>query len=235
MAVIDAPDGREIAPDDLVEIEDGESGSMMDDRSLVEPEEFASSQVESPSPAAEPPRQPGVTTRILQVLWSELIGTVLPAVIIALVIHLFLAQATRVYGQSMEPTLHTNDRVIVDKLSYRFHPPRRGDVVVVLLSKNSPHLIKRIVGLPGETIAIHDGKVYINGQPLDEPYLKGPTKGFMAPVHIPPGHYFVLGDNRQASNDSRSFGPVSRDQILGRAVFRYWPPHAIGFLTKEIW
>jgi len=166
--------------------------------------------------------------RLLRALWGELIGTVIPAVLIALVVYFFLAQATRVYGQSMEPTLHTNDRVILDKLTYRFRPPHRGDVVVIQVQKDGPRLIKRIVGLPGETISIHDGKVFIDGKPLEEPYLNQPTTGLMPPRHIPPGHYFVLGDNRRASNDSRSFGPVARDHILGRAVFRYWPPNAIG-------
>ncbi len=195
---------------------------MMEDRSFIDAGEDV--------PPVAPPPRPGFLERAVRAVWGEFLGTILPALLIALVIHLFLAQATRVYGQSMEPTLHTNDRVILDKLTYRFRPPQRGDVVVLQLNKKGPHLIKRIVGLPGETIAIHDGRVYINGQPLDEPYLNGPTKGYLAPTHIPPGHYFVLGDNRQASNDSRSFGPVAREHIQGRAIFRYWPPQAIGFI-----
>ncbi len=179
---------------------------------------------------AEVPQQEDGFSRLLRGLVSEVLGTLLPAVIIALLIHLFLAQATRVYGQSMEPTLHTNDRVIVEKITYRFRPPQRGDVVVVRVRGRSQPLIKRIVGLPGETIAIHDGRVYIDGQPLDEPYLARPTHGFLPPTRIPPLHYFVLGDNRDASSDSRSFGPVSKDDIVGRAIFRYWPPTQIGLV-----
>ncbi len=186
--------------------------------------------VENSTLAPDPLASPGGLSRLLRGLLSEIFGTLLPAVLIAILIHLFLAQATRVYGQSMEPTLHTNDRVIVEKISYRLHPPRRGDIVVVRLSDRSQPLIKRIVGLPGETIAIRDGRVFINGKPLDEPYLAQPTHGRLPPTRIPAMHYFVLGDNRDASNDSRNFGPVPRESILGRALFRYWPPHQIGFL-----
>ncbi len=185
---------------------------------------------EQPTPPVVPERTPGWITRMLKGLWSELVGTVLPAVIIALVIHLFLAQATRVYGQSMEPTLHTDDRIIIEKVSYYFHPPRRGDIVVVRVESRSNPLIKRIVGLPGETIAIHDGKVFINGKPLEEDYLGEPTTGYLPPTRIPMMHYFVLGDNRQASSDSRYFGPIPRKAIQGRAFFRYWPPGKIGFV-----
>ena len=181
-------------------------------------------------PVMEQPSRPSAGERIGRALWREITGTILPAVLIAVVIHLFLAQATRVYGQSMEPTLHSEDRVILDKITYRFRPPQRGDVVVITLRKNYPHLIKRIVGLPGETIAIHDGRVYINGKPLEEDYLDKPTLGVLPPTRIPPMYYFVLGDNRSASNDSRSFGPVPREHIVGRAIFRYWPPTAIGLI-----
>ncbi len=89
-------------------------------------------------------------------------------------------------------------------------------------------LIKRVVGLPGDEVAIHDGHVYINGQPLDESYLNQDTRGNLAPRVVPPLHVFVMGDNRRASNDSRSFGPVHIDNILGRAWFSYWPPDAAG-------
>lgn len=184
-----------------------------------------------PGETESPPSQQSRTLlRMARTVLSEAVSTLLPAVLIAVVIHLFLAQATRVYGQSMEPTLHTDDRVIVEKISYRLHPPQRGDIVVVKLNGTSPALIKRIIGLPGETIAIHDGRVYINGAPLDEPYLHRPTHGYLPPTRIPPMHYFVLGDNRDASRDSRSFGPVPREAIVGRAFFRYWPPQAFGLI-----
>jgi len=167
--------------------------------------------------------------------WSglarDLAGTILPAVLIALLIHVFLAQATRVYGQSMQPNLHTNERLVVEKLSYRFHGPRRGDVVVLHdPGGGSELLIKRVIGLPGERVTIADGRVFIDGVALEESYLNQETQGSGRSWLVPPLQVFVMGDNRQASRDSRSFGPVVLDQIIGRALFRYWPPDQIGIL-----
>ncbi|MFZ2486547.1 MAG: signal peptidase I [Anaerolineae bacterium] len=158
----------------------------------------------------------------------ELAETVVPALIIAVLIHVFLAQATRVYGQSMEPNLHTDMRVVVEKVSYHLHTPQRGDVVVLRVRPDDEMLIKRVIGLPGDEIAIHDGKVYVNGTALDEPYLDQETRGNLAARVVPPLHVFVMGDNRGASNDSRSFGPVHMDNIVGRAWFSYWPFGEIG-------
>ena len=159
----------------------------------------------------------------------EILETVVPAIMIALLINLFMAQATRVYGQSMEPSLHTDQRLIVEKLSYHLHPPRRGDVVVLKLHHdNSELLIKRVIGLPGEEINIKEGRVFINGKPLEEPYLNQFTAGQMAPQMVPPLHVFVLGDNRGFSNDSRSFGMVDFSDIVGRAWFSYWPLEMFG-------
>jgi signal peptidase I len=174
--------------------------------------------------------------------WSHLVGaalvdtfgTILPAVLIALLIHLFLAQATRVYGQSMEPNLHENQRLVVEKVSYRLHGPRRGDVVVLHDPAGSSELlIKRVVGLPGERITIAHGHVYIDGNVLDEPYLpEEVTLGSdRASWVVPPLNVFVMGDNRPASRDSRSFGPVAIDQLVGHAVFRYWPLDRFGLLN----
>jgi signal peptidase I len=159
----------------------------------------------------------------------EILETVVPAVMIALLINLFMAQATRVYGQSMEPNLHTDQRLIVEKLSYHLHPPRRGDVVVMKLNHSeSELLIKRVIALPGERVEIKEGQVFINGQPLDEPYLDQYTAGQMAPKVVPPLHVFVLGDNRGFSNDSRTFGMVNFSDIVGRAWLSYWPPERFG-------
>jgi signal peptidase I len=167
--------------------------------------------------------------------WSglarDVLGTILPAVLIALAIHVFLAQATRVYGQSMQPNLHTDERLVIEKLSYRFHGPRRGDVVVLHdPNGGSELLIKRVVGLPGERVTIANGRVFIDGVALEESYLDQETQGNGRSWLVPPLQVFVMGDNRQASRDSRSFGTVERDQIIGRALFRYWPLDQIGFL-----
>ncbi len=159
----------------------------------------------------------------------EVLETVLPALIIVLVINMFLAQATRVEGQSMEPNLHNNERLIIEKVSYYVHPPERGDIIVLRLpNRRSDPLIKRIIGLPGETVEITDGSVYINGELLDEPYLNQNTYQGMPPRVVPDNEVFVLGDNRGFSNDSRAFGFVPFSDIVGRAWFRYWPLSDIG-------
>lgn len=164
----------------------------------------------------------------------EVLETIVPAVIIALLINLFLAQATRVYGQSMEPNLHSDQRLVVEKISYNglwhVRSPQRGDVVVLRLSDDSEMLIKRVVGLPGDRVEIRSGQVFINGTQLDEPYLAQPTYGDYGPIDVPPLHVFVLGDNRGFSNDSRSFGPVPMDHIVGRAWFSYWPYGQVGWV-----
>ena len=159
----------------------------------------------------------------------EALETILPAILIAILINLFLAQPTRVHGQSMEPNLHTDQRLVVEKVSYRLHGPRRGDIVVFSMPQQSEELlIKRVIGLPGETVEIHDGKVYINGTLLDEPYLTQETRGRFGPIVIPPLHVFVLGDNRSFSNDSRAFDAVPIENILGRAWLSYWPMEDLG-------
>jgi signal peptidase I len=156
-------------------------------------------------------------------------GTIVPAIVIALLIHVFLAQATRVYGQSMEPNLHTNERLVIEKFSYHFHGPRRGDVVVLRDPGGTPELlIKRVVGLPGERVTLADGKVYIDGAPLKEPYLNQTTQGGGHSWVVPPLSVFVMGDNRSASRDSRIFGPVPLEELIGRALFRYWPLGEVG-------
>jgi signal peptidase I len=186
----------------------------------------------------EPYRGPSLFARLLHLI-RETLETIVPAILIALLINLFLAQATRVYGQSMEPNLHTDQRLIVEKLSYnrylrqylQLQGPQRGDVVVIRLdSQNGELLIKRIVGLPGDLVEIHDGQVFVNGQPLLEPYLTGVTSGFYGPTIVPPLHIFVLGDNRSFSNDSRNFGTIPLKNVIGKAWFSYWPLHQIGFV-----
>lgn len=177
------------------------------------------------------PPLPGAGGSVIGRFMGELIGTILPAVLIALLIHLFLAQATRVEGYSMEPTLYGHQRLIIEKVSYRFHPPRRGDIVVIHVDGlGKEMLIKRVIGLPGERVEVKDGKVFINGQVLDEPYLDKAMRGQYPPTVVPEGYIFVMGDNRNNSNDSRSFGPVSLDDIAGRAWLRYWPISDFGLV-----
>jgi len=161
----------------------------------------------------------------------EVAETVIPAVVIALIINLFLAQATQVLGQSMEPNLHSTQRVVVEKVTYRFlHGPRRGDIVVIDLPEQREMLIKRVVGLPGETIEVRNGQVFIEGELLGESWTVRPGGGSYGPQTIPPLHVFVMGDNRGASNDSRNFGPVPIEHIVGHAWFSYWPLEYMGFV-----
>lgn len=186
----------------------------------------------------EPPRKVSLLKRMLHLI-REVLETVVPAVLIALLINLFMAQATRVYGQSMEPNLHTDQRLVVEKISYNrylrqfvgFHGPKRGDVVVIR-PPNQPGelLIKRVIGLPGDAVEIHDGYVFVNNTRLNEPYLMNGTSGSYGPIIVPPLNIFVMGDNRNFSNDSRNFGTVPLKNVIGRAWFSYWPLDQIGFV-----
>ncbi len=164
----------------------------------------------------------------------EVAETIIPAIVIAIFINLFLVQATQVLGQSMEPNLHTQQRVLVEKVTYRFfHAPRRGDITVIDLDKENKAddmLIKRVIGLPGDTIEIRGGEVYIDEERLQESWTTNLGGGNYGPKTVPPLHVFVMGDNRGASNDSRSFGPVHVDNLVGRAWFSYWPPEEMGLI-----
>ncbi len=179
----------------------------------------------SPELMEPAPYRPGVARRFVRLV-RELLETILPAILIALLLNVFVGQATRVQGQSMEPGLHTDQRLVVEKVSYRFHGPSRGDIVVIRVpSQGEELLIKRVIGLPGETVEIHDGQVYIGGHLLDEPYANGSTRqGRLGQsITVPALQVFVMGDNRDHSNDSRTFGPVPIENIVGRAWVSYWP------------
>ncbi len=150
------------------------------------------------------------------------------ALLVAFLIKTFLLQAFYIPSLSMAPTLKVNDRVLVNKLSYDLHDVNRGDLVVFESAPKdgSPtkDLIKRVIGLPGETVESRDGRVLINGQVLEEPYLdRGVTTGALEPVTVPPGHLWVMGDNRANSRDSRFFGAISESLVIGRAFVRVWP------------
>jgi len=178
--------------------------------------------------------------------WVVLIGA---ALIIAFVIKTFL-----IPSESMVPTLKIGDRVLVNKLSYKLHDVNRGDIVVFTAPPEAAagdikDLVKRVIGLPGDTVEARDGKVYINGRRLDEPYLPAGTRTVISDVppgcvvptaqqdlpdteragcKVPPGHMFVMGDNRAESRDSHIFGPVKESLIVGRVFVRIWPPGSIG-------
>ncbi|MFW6126170.1 MAG: signal peptidase I [Chloroflexota bacterium] len=136
----------------------------------------------------------------------------------------FTVQSCQVDGSSMEPSFHDGQRVLVVKAAYWFGEPQRGDVVIFPSNSNpNENLIKRVIGLPGETIEIEDNHVYIDGDPLQEPYIADLPDSTYHSTEIPQGQYFVMGDNRNHSNDSRSWGPVPGGQIAGKAWLIYWP------------
>lgn len=164
--------------------------------------------------------------------WVVIIGA---ALIAAVVIKTYLIQAFYIPSASMEPTLNIQDRVLVNKLSYRLHDVHRGDVVVFERPPNDVgqirDLIKRVIGLPGETVEGREGTIYVDGRRLKEPYLpRGTVTGEFGPQHIPKGYVWVMGDNRGNSSDSRVFGAVSESTIVGRAFVRVWPIPALGLL-----
>jgi len=165
----------------------------------------------------------------------ELVETIGSALLIAAFIMIFIARAYTVNGESMLPTLHHGERLLVDKISYRFTEPARGEIIVFKNPANQKEqFIKRVIGLPGDKILIDKGVVYINDQPVGEDYTLAPARiGFSAQV-VPENTYFVLGDNRNNSEDSR-FGRVGflpRQLIVGRAVWRYWPLNRLAFIFK---
>ncbi len=195
----------------------------------------------------------------------ELVETILLTLVIFVAVRTLVVNY-RVDGQSMEPSLHNGQYLLVNKavyfhldrtrlrnllpgpdrpgrdVVYPFHPPRRGEIVIfdppVAAHSDQPY-VKRVIGLPGETIAIREGRVYVDGQPLDEPYIADLTRGGYFPYNgnaeftVPPGSVYVLGDNRNNSMDSRRFNEVPLDRVIGKAIVSYWPLDAIGPLPHE--
>lgn len=177
----------------------------------------------------------------------ELVETIFIALLLAILIRATLAEARFIPSGSMIPTLMIGDRLIVEKLSYYLGPPHRGDIVVFyppdpyakpldgtgrflrwLGFTRDAAYIKRVIGLPGETVAVHNGKVLINGKPLNEPYIQTPPVDETLPVKIPPDNYFMMGDNRNNSRDSRFWGTMPRENVIGRTFLRFWPLNRIG-------
>lgn len=173
-----------------------------------------------------------IGSRAKKEIW-EWIKALLIAFVLAFLIRYFLFGSYIVDGPSMKPNFHTGERLIVNKILYDMREPRRGEVVVFHATKDKD-FIKRVVALPGETVKVQGDEVLINGQPLDEPYLRevveqakqsGRTYNIVnAPeLTIPEGHVFVMGDNRSDSTDSRMIGPVKLESIVGRAEIVFWP------------
>jgi len=214
---------------------EGESGSVVSDETFVIPTVPAKvDQVESVD-LGIPDRRAGGRRAMIE--WGSV---VVGALLLAIVVRTFLFGAYYIPSPSMEPTLSIGDRIVVNKVSYRLHDVNRGDLVVftpigTAAAEGIDDLIKRVIGLPGETVTVADGRVLINGGMLIEPYLADPlstddlqtvpwcSDGGVAKCTVPADHVFVMGDNRANSRDSRFFGPVPIDSIAGRAFARFWP------------
>lgn len=178
---------------------------------------------------------------LLRQLWAfvlDFIETIVVSLAIFAIVYLFLFQPHQVDGRSMEPNFHNGEYILTDKVSYRLHEPNRGDVVVF----HSPQdervdFIKRIIAVQGDTVELRGGYLYLNGQKLEEGFINDPGK--VAPgkflkegqsVTVGTGEFVVMGDNRLHSSDSREWGMIGKNNIVGRAFFRYWPPQVFGLL-----
>ena len=188
----------------------------------------------SPAPPPEPtepgPNRPGSSAATISWLRDLMVSVLIAAVVI-----LFLYQPVRVEGTSMMPGLIDQERIFINKFAYRFgiSDIQRGDTVVFWYpSDPSKSFIKRIIGVPGDKVLVTDGRVFVNGVALDEPYVPGDYRDHVSTPQkvVPLGEYFVLGDHRSSSNDSRMWGTVPRRYIYGKASFVYWPLDRLGLL-----
>ena len=175
-------------------------------------------------------------------IWVESLQTIGLSIVLALGIRQFVAEARYIPTGSMEPTLQVNDRLIVEKISYRLGSPQRGDIVVfwppaeLTPEGQRPNaFIKRVVGLPGETLEVVDGRVLINDEPFSEDYIKAPPNYRWGPELVPAESFIVFGDNRNNSVDSHAWNEpfLPEEQIIGRAVVRFWPPGRVGLLDRD--
>src|ERR1700692_956654 len=188
----------------------------------------------SDTPAAQPAKSLSHSAQVLRHevrVWTR---DLLIAIGLALVIIVFLYQPVKVEGTSMAPLLSDQERIFINKFVYRFEDIHRGDVVVFWYPLDrSKSFIKRVIGLPGETVDIRPRLLYVNGQLIPEPYVPPQYTDVtdFGPVKVPKDSYFVMGDHRISSNDSRVFGPVASQFIYGRAVFAYWPVDRFGSLS----
>ena len=180
-----------------------------------------------PRPTAAGGRSPALQSLL------DLVHDLAIAVVVCVFLITYVVQAFKVQGSSMSPELADGERILVNKFLYRVDSIERGDVVVFWYPED-PELsfIKRVVALPGESVEVRDGQVFVDGELLDEPYIdpENADRRSVPPQQVRPAHYFVLGDNRRGSNDSRSWGLVPKRYVYGKAFFRLWPPTGLGFV-----
>jgi signal peptidase I len=191
----------------------------------------------SEEPATTPARTP-LLTRLWQ-SWGENLQILLVALLLAFLIRTFIAEPRFIPSASMVPTLQLGDRLVVEKISYRLHPPERGDIAVFRVPpqlqqqgyQSDQAFIKRVIGVPGDRIAIQQGQLSVNGQRVSEPYVvETPKVEDLLEVTVPPQQLFMMGDNRNNSNDSRYWGFLPLDHVIGKAVARFFPLDRVGSL-----
>ena len=185
------------------------------------------------SPTAPEPRGPHAAGLDLLSELKSWARDIFLAVAIAIFIVIFVIQPVKVEGTSMQPRLVDQERIFVNRFIYRFEDIHRGDVVVFWYPRDTnKSFIKRVVAVPGDMVEIRRGMLYINGIKVEEPYLKPEFRDYesFSRSVVPPDHYFVLGDHRNSSNDSRMWGFVPRNLIYGKAIFRYWPVSRLGLV-----
>lgn len=172
-------------------------------------------------------------------IWEN-VKAIAIALLVAFIIRVFIAEPRYIPSDSMLPTLEIGDRIVVEKVSYYFQSPQSQQIVVFNPSEmlqsfgydSDQAFIKRVIGEGGNTIAVEDGQVYINGNAINEPYIQESPNYKLPPLTVPEEKLFLLGDNRNNSNDSHVWGFLPQEKVIGRAVFRFWPPDRVGFLTK---
>jgi len=172
-------------------------------------------------------------------IFLDIIETIVIALAIFVIVYLFLFQPHQVDGNSMFPNFHDGDYLLTDKISYHLSDPKRDDVVIFTAPRNEDYdYIKRIIALPGEMVKLEEEKILINNNPLKQPYLNekitfgGNFLKIGEEIIVPEDNYFVLGDNRNHSSDSRDWGFVPKDNIIGKAWLKYWPLNDMGLITK---
>jgi len=170
----------------------------------------------------------------------DILEVIVLAIGIFLIVYLLILRPHKIKGQSMHPNFPDGEYLLTEKISYYKGNPQRGDVIVFKPPISEDEFIKRVIGLPGETVSVKQGKIYINDKLLDEDYIKVQTNGgsFLSESEeyvVPDGQYFVVGDNRPHSSDSRAWGPITKKDITGKAWLVYWPFSKSGFIKNPVY